>query len=384
MHFIIGTYMKKAIQSTLSAALSLLLAVSLLSFSVQAKNSQDPKPEPVPAVQTDEKQDENQKEESEDEPKKEKVPAIQKAIVDTDGLETNSSWVRPGECATFRLTSNVPQNLFNYVTKVIRTNPDDQTDVQIEGEYTLTFHDDLADELILDPDSIMVRIGNSVLSREDFILDQEHQKHTEERICDFHVSLDLISLFNKRAFFYQEINSAENIVVEYKARLDEKEITGSYTNHAWVSFPDNETVIEFVTLNLYGLQIEKVDAADPELKLEGAEFELRKLGSQSSEAVLVTDKTGKAQVTGLASGEYELIETRAPTGYIRSTKPVSVLISEQDKGDKNFFYRQIENNKAPAAGGTGTVLFAVVGSSLIAASLIGLLAGRRRENGHEM
>ncbi|MFV0394512.1 MAG: collagen binding domain-containing protein [Coprobacillaceae bacterium] len=60
--------------------------------------------------------------------------------------------------------------------------------------------------------------------------------------------------------------------------------------------------------------------------LKGAEFTLQKEDGTILEANCITDENGQIQATGLIPGKYQFIETKAPTGYILSTKPLSFEI----------------------------------------------------------
>lgn len=393
--------MKKFIQSTLSAALSLLLILSWNPAGILAKdadresdlNARERQSEVIRNENSDDKSGSAQSsdpetEKEEQENKKTKVPFIRKQVLDGSGKPVSVHSVFPGETATFVLTSCVPQNLFSHVTKVIRDNPEDETDVQIEGNYVLTFHDDLDEALHLLPDTFEVFIGNQKLEKTEYILDQKHEQHMENRTCDFHVALDLIQLFNSRKFFYDEINNAENITVQYQARLTEDPTPAMYENDAWVSYPgQEETLVELARLGVYGLKIHKVDAQDPGISLEGAKFELRKVVPEGSEetddlvaATLVTDNHGFAQAQGLAAGQYQLVEVEAPENYVRRTDPIPVQIGEDGKGSDNYFSQQIGNTRAPSTGGSGSALFYSAGTGIVLLSLsVKLLQRRKKE-----
>lgn len=96
---------------------------------------------------------------------------------------------------------------------------------------------------------------------------------------------------------------------------------------------------------------------------------------------------GYFKVTGLKAGDYQLIETKAPDGYAKLTTPVPFTIAEGSTGvteldgeklkdEKGF--KQIENKKVtiPQTGGMGTVLFTVVGISLMAGAVIAMKRNR--------
>lgn len=96
---------------------------------------------------------------------------------------------------------------------------------------------------------------------------------------------------------------------------------------------------------------------------------------------------GYFKVTGLAKGSYELVETKAPDGYANLTKPVPFTVGEGSNGetkletgkltDANGF-TQVENKKVtiPQTGGMGTVLFTIVGISLMAGAVIAMKRNR--------
>lgn len=96
---------------------------------------------------------------------------------------------------------------------------------------------------------------------------------------------------------------------------------------------------------------------------------------------------GYFKVTGLKAGAYELIETKAPDGYAKLTAPVPFTIGKDStgvtelKGEKLEDlkgFTQVENKKVtiPQTGGIGTVLFTVVGISLMAGAVMAMKKNR--------
>lgn len=61
--------------------------------------------------------------------------------------------------------------------------------------------------------------------------------------------------------------------------------------------------------------------------LAGAEFELQKADGSKIKSDLITNTNGELTVTDLAPGDYQLIETKAPTGYVLDTEPVNFEIN---------------------------------------------------------
>lgn len=77
----------------------------------------------------------------------------------------------------------------------------------------------------------------------------------------------------------------------------------------------------------YALLINKFAAENKELSLANATFEVR-LGSADGTLVgtITTNANGVAELKGLETGEYYLIETVAPTGYNLALEPVKITI----------------------------------------------------------
>ncbi|UPH48379.1 MSCRAMM family protein [Listeria innocua] len=77
------------------------------------------------------------------------------------------------------------------------------------------------------------------------------------------------------------------------------------------------------------LEITKVDSQDTSLQLAGAEFKLVDMDGNIITRI-VTDASGKANLNNLTPGEYQLIETKAPTGYKLDETPISLTIKAEE------------------------------------------------------
>ncbi|MGG5330570.1 SpaA isopeptide-forming pilin-related protein [Enterococcus sp. AZ163] len=68
--------------------------------------------------------------------------------------------------------------------------------------------------------------------------------------------------------------------------------------------------------------------------LKDAEFQLQsRQGNQVPDSgKLVSNSQGEVELKDLAPGDYQLVETKAPTGYIRETKPLEFTIKAQQAG----------------------------------------------------
>ena len=171
----------------------------------------------------------------------------------------------------------------------------------------------------------------------------------------------------------------------------------------------NENGMEYV-LNILNAQnrvlsFQKVDIADSSA-LEGAEFELYTIDDEetplaslsSNEEGMMEDEKGNTEFE-VAVGDYKLIETKAPQGYIKKQEPVIIRVrnqgvtyeegtnlSKSGKGVKidetsSTVTLLISNSSGialPHTGGIGTGIFKTAGLSLIAVSI--LLAAKKRRS----
>lgn len=111
--------------------------------------------------------------------------------------------------------------------------------------------------------------------------------------------------------------------------------------------------------------------------------------SSDNAVVLRSDKDGKFEITGLAYGDYKLEEKTPPTGFAKLNGPVDFKVEKgsystvavdfkYNEGDKENSAKQIINKKVsiPQTGGIGTVIFTVVGISLMAGAVMAMKKNR--------
>lgn len=105
----------------------------------------------------------------------------------------------------------------------------------------------------------------------------------------------------------------------------------------------------------------------------------------------VSNKDGQIVVDGLAYGNYELLEETAPKGFAKLSAPIKFTVGTVGK-DKQTAYNinyeladtsakdalEVKNKKVtiPQTGGMGTVLFTIVGISLMAGAVIAMKKNR--------
>ncbi|MBP3040373.1 pullulanase [Bacillaceae bacterium Marseille-Q3522] len=137
--------------------------------------------------------------------------------------------------------------------------------------------------------------------------------------------------------------------------------------------------------------ITKVDKDNPETKLTGAVFTLKDAAGKVLQEGLITDENGKLIISGLKPGDYQLVETQAPTGYKLTSTPIKCTI---EKGQSQAKQITVENEKQPeptvnpdvddpnnVLPNTATNIYNLIlfGAGLIFAGLVILLIGRRKK-----
>lgn len=316
-------------------------------------------------------------------------PGLDKVIL-TEGegettVEATEDTAAAGETVDFKLTTNVPDDLLNYINLPDVDDPsvvNVLADEPVRGSYQLVIHDQMDDELVLDPESFVVMIGDTELALMDGYTIAYDVSHNEGGTCDFEITLDLVSLYEMGAITDEDIANATDITVTYTATLAEDATAGAYLNTAWVTYPEGESEKSTVTVKTYGIDIFKYDQAD-DAPLSGAEFALYGADdvtvaedgtvtvNEGAEPIrtAISGQDGNVIIHGLDKGVYYLVETKAPEGYVQSTTPLKVTIP--DDADETTYLVEVyfANAQVPHTGGAGTLMYTVGGAAII------LLAG---------
>lgn len=298
------------------------------------------------------------------------VPGMNKTIVLEDGTEVDADTAAAGDEVKFKLNSTVPENLKEIIKYEVGEEGDEFADGTADGEYTLTFHDQM-DDAFVNPANYVVKIGDRQLTAEQYAI----RTNDLTDGCDFEIDLDLAALYNDDVITDADLGITP-ITVTYTATLDEDTTAGEYHNIAWVTFLDSKSAKDTVTVETFKIKIFKYDQAD-NTGLAGAEFTL----TDSEGAVIATVTSGEdgyAVIDGLDAGTYILTETEAPDGYVKSDTPLTIVIPDNADGD-NVVSVSFANSQIPHTGGTGTLMFTIGGAAIIATAGVLLLVSRKKK-----
>lgn len=278
-----------------------------------------------------------------------------------------------------------------------------------KGAQNYKLHDQMEAGLTLNQESIVVKVGETVLTKgPDYTVAFDvpcEDKSGNDATCDFEIT------FNKS--YLDTITADTDIVVTYTAVLNENAEIADATN-------DNDTRLDYgdnshsewdtTTTKTFMFDIIKTDSS---LKvLNGAKFELYDAQTGDNKIALVKEsdgvyrvataaekdaegfesaviEVGKATVKGLDDNTtYWLEEIEAPAGYNKLPGRVKVEMKEGNltttmtgdtwaEGDGGI---QITNNtgaELPSTGGMGTTIFYIIGSVLVLAAIVLLIVRKR-------
>lgn len=115
-------------------------------------------------------------------------------------------------------------------------------------------------------------------------------------------------------YFVQEVKAPEGYLLDS-------------TKHQVYVKDFNVTLLELKNYEQASFVIEKVDAQS-KIPLAGAEFGLYAMNGEQIGDTFITDKSGKASLTGIEPGWYIVKEITAPVGYVLNTEEYRVEIVE--------------------------------------------------------
>ncbi len=179
--------------------------------------------------------------------------------------------------------------------------------------------------------------------------------------------------------------TSNKLTIEYKAKLNQNALLGREGNKnsarlVYSNDPYGENILEteeeVATAYTYGLKLFKYDESNKNKGLKDASFEIYSDSNLTTKVgVIKTDAFGMGEYKGLKEGTYYLKEVKSPSGYTLLKQKIEVEINaeqiESDEESNGYQKIEIANEKAtalPFTGGFGTVIYTLLGLSIVAIS----------------
>ena len=263
----------------------------------------------------------------------------------------------------------------------------------------------LADGLTLDTASIAVKIDGVAVDAAAYTLDTTA---TTGYTFKFSVSTDQYTN-NWSA------NGGKQLVITYTATLnadDTTEVNTPETNTATFDYSfypyvenSHKQKTASADVTTFAIKIDKYADDSSSTKLAKAKFDLYRTATQAEidagtsveiphttiqgillESGLVTDNNGSATFEKYqANGThytYYLVETQAPSGYNILDHAVEVHFTDADVSTTDGVYTVRISNKTgfrlPITGGTGTVIFTIIGIALMVGAVVLFVVSRKK------
>ena len=293
------------------------------------------------------------------------------------------------------------------ITVDIPTYSDNATD------KSFSVYDILPDGLTINASSITVkRAGTDITDKAgtEFTLDGENT--AAEPYYTFKISVD-----KDQYASYWSAFGGQKLVITYSATLkddDRTEVNVAETNTATFDYSfypyvnnSHHQKTATVSVTTFAIKINKFVDGETDTKLADAKFDLYRTATQEEidkgvaidiphtdikgiklEGDKITNTDGVTVFEKYEANadkyDYYLVETSAPSGYNILDNAVKVNFTDDDVATKEgIFTVNVSNSsgiKLPVTGGTGTVIFTVIGIVLMAGAVL-LFVFARKKNG---
>ena len=298
------------------------------------------------------------------------------------GIKVDGSIDADNNKVTFRITTNVPQCIGDYIPFTGTVDGPSVQRVQSaneRGTYMLVFHNTLDSKLSIDPESLKLTVKSKEIDNSLYTV--EYDNLTDG--CTFELRVNLVELYNKGYYTLEDVTTTPpDVVLTFDAVPKEGRLSGQYTDTAYINYgPYSDeskltpTVKTPVTVGLYTVTVFKYDQENQTKGLAGATFILNKVEGKTATPIATgtTDDNGYCVFSGLEAGNYKLVESEAPEGYAKSDKSYSFTCDRDIT--VNF-----ANVKLPHTGGIGYKLPVTIGIICVICGGAFIAVGRKKKN----
>ena len=263
----------------------------------------------------------------------------------------------------------------------------------------------LPNGLTIDPASIKVQIDGTDVDTAAYTLDTT-------AVAEYTFKL---SVSAEQYTDNWSANGGKQLVITYTATLNDNgttevntketnKVTFDYSNYPYVENSHKQKT-DTVDVTTFAIKIDKYVKNDEHAKLANAKFDLYRTAKHAEviagsavnipytnvngiklESDLVTDANGTATFAKYeANGtnyDYYLVETRAPSGYNILDNAVKVNFTDTEvEATAGVYTVKVPNSSGillPITGGTGTVIFTIIGIALMVGAVVLFVVSRKK------
>ena len=273
-------------------------------------------------------------------------------------------------------------------------------------DKSFSVSDLLPDGLTIDTASIKVKIDGEDVDTAAYTLDKTANTTTEPYYT-FKLSVDKSQYTTNWS-----ANGGKQLVITYTATLNNdgttavntketNKVTFDYSFYPYVENSHKQKT-DTVDVTTFAIKIDKYVDGNPTNKLANAKFDLYRTATTAEvgavtiphttiegfllESGLTTDANGAAIFEKYEANDtnydYYLVETQAPSGYNILDNAVKVNFTDSDVATTEGIYTvKVPNSsgiKLPITGGTGTVIFTIIGIALMVGAVVLFVVSRKK------
>lgn len=295
--------------------------------------------------------------------------------------------VTKGEKVTYTITVDIP----TYASQAV--------------DKSFYVSDLLPNGLTIDPASIKVQIDGTDVDTAAYTLDTT-------AVAEYTFKLSVSAAQYTASW---SANGGKRLVITYTATLNNNDttavnvketntVTFDYSFYPYVE-NSHKQKMDTVDVTTFAIKIDKYVKNDEDAKLANAKFDLYRTATQAEviagsavniphttengiklESDLVTDANGTATFAKYeANGtnyDYYLVETQAPSGYNILDNAVRVNFTDTEvEATAGVYTVKVPNSSGiqlPITGGTGTVIFTIIGIALMVGAVVLFVVSRKK------